>query len=102
MADTPFLIDEYQPPLRDKTRPPSPFFQRFAHSYLNAGYGGLIVRVDQLQAQALDILIVGGRTVTVSKSSRRKRSHLGAVTFQNQFRPFLAYGLPVRSSQART
>jgi hypothetical protein len=34
------------------------FFQPFAHNYLNADHGGLIVRVDQLQAQALDILIV--------------------------------------------
>ncbi|MGF0238118.1 hypothetical protein ACQR3P_04400 [Rhodococcus sp. IEGM1300] len=37
-------------------------FQPLAHNYLNAGHGGLIVRVDQLQAQASDILIVGALT----------------------------------------
>jgi hypothetical protein len=34
-------------------------FQPFARDPLNAGHCGLIIRVDQLQAQALDILIVG-------------------------------------------
>lgn len=33
--------------------------QSFARDPLNMGHCGLIVRVDQLQAQALDILIVG-------------------------------------------
>lgn len=33
-------------------------FQPLAHNYLNAGHYGLIVRVEQLQAQASDILIV--------------------------------------------
>lgn len=33
-------------------------FQPFARNQLNAGHCGLIVRVDQLQAQASDILIV--------------------------------------------
>jgi hypothetical protein len=33
-------------------------FQPFAHNYLTAGHGSLIIRVDQLQAQASDILIV--------------------------------------------
>ena len=37
-------------------------FELFAHHQFNAGNCGLIVRVDQLQAQALDILIVGALT----------------------------------------
>jgi hypothetical protein len=51
-------IDECPPPPPDKTRLSSPSFQPFAHNCLSAGHGGLIVIVDQLQAQASDILIV--------------------------------------------
>lgn len=38
---------------------PSQLFQPFTRDHLNAGYRGLILKIDQLQAQALDILIVG-------------------------------------------
>jgi hypothetical protein len=34
-------------------------FQPFTHHYLNPGHCGLIIRIDQLHAQASDILIVG-------------------------------------------
>ena len=35
------------------------FFKSFARDHFNASHCGLIVRVNQLQAQALDILIMG-------------------------------------------
>lgn len=38
------------------------FFQPFAHDQLNAGHCGPIFRVDSLQAQALNILVVGAFT----------------------------------------
>ena len=38
---------------------PPHLFQPFARDHFDAGHCGLIVKIDRLQAQALDILVVG-------------------------------------------
>ncbi len=47
---------------RIKLTLPPHLFQQFTHNYLYVAHCGLIVSVDQLQAQASDILIVSAFT----------------------------------------